>query len=153
MRIWILLFSSLTFKMPTKMKLILSVFLLINYWRYISSFFKDKKSKRSHKSLESRFFLLFLIGDRRIQIRIHTSESDPDLDPGGPDPQHCSLLCTFKERAKINISSIKMYDIYYPTLIFRTIRGKWLIGGWRCYLNSRLLCFCEKILNLDYPNS
>ncbi len=51
-------------------------FLLITFWRYISftSFFKDKKSKRVTKYKESRFFLLFLHDDRRIRIRIHTSD-------------------------------------------------------------------------------
>jgi hypothetical protein len=39
-----------------------------------TSFFKDKKPKRSHKAIESRFLKIFLLGDRRIQIRIHTSD-------------------------------------------------------------------------------
>jgi hypothetical protein len=43
-------------------------------------------------------FLLFLLGDRRIQIRIHTSdywiriqiqEAQKQTDPTDPDPQHC----------------------------------------------------------------
>jgi hypothetical protein len=46
--------------------------------------FKDKKSKRSHKAVGIKVFLTIFNGDRRIQIRIHTSESDPDPDPGGP---------------------------------------------------------------------
>ena len=33
-------------------------------------FFKDKKSKRSHKAVGIKFFVLFLLGDRRI----HTSD-------------------------------------------------------------------------------
>ncbi len=33
------------------------VFLLITFWRYITSFFKDKKSKRSHKTLGNKVFL------------------------------------------------------------------------------------------------
>ncbi len=37
-----------------------------------ASFFKDKKSKRSHKTVESKLFLLFLRYD--IRIRIHTSD-------------------------------------------------------------------------------
>ncbi len=60
-RIRILLFSSLTFKTPTK-----KVFLLITFWRHITV---NKKSSRSHKKYESRFFLLFLLDDRRILIR------------------------------------------------------------------------------------
>ncbi len=40
-----------------------------------TSFFKDKKSKRSHKAVGIKF-LLFLHGDRRIRIqsRIHASD-------------------------------------------------------------------------------
>ncbi len=64
--------------------------------------FKDKKSKRRHKAEGIKVFLTFWLGDRRIQIRIHTSDwwiririqeaqkhvdpVDPDPDP---DPQHC----------------------------------------------------------------
>jgi hypothetical protein len=36
------------------------------------SFFKDKKSKRSRKTVGITFFLLFLLDDRRI--RTHTSD-------------------------------------------------------------------------------
>ena len=41
-----------------------------------TSFFKDKKSKRSHKAVGIKVLLLFLLGDRRIRsrIRIHTSD-------------------------------------------------------------------------------
>jgi hypothetical protein len=39
-----------------------------------TSFFKDKKSKRSHKTVGIKVFLLFLINDRRIWIRIHASD-------------------------------------------------------------------------------
>ncbi len=37
-----------------------------------TSFFKGKKSKRSHKTVEIKVFLPFLLNDRRI--RIHTSD-------------------------------------------------------------------------------
>jgi hypothetical protein len=40
-----------------------------------TSFFKDKKLKRSHKTVESWFFLLFSLNDRWIRIRIHTGEA------------------------------------------------------------------------------
>jgi hypothetical protein len=43
-------------------------FLLITFRRYIYIIFKDKKSKEVTKQKESRFFLLFLLGDRRIRI-------------------------------------------------------------------------------------
>ncbi len=38
----------------------------------IKSFLKDKKSRRSHKTVGIKVFLLFLLDDRRIQI--HTSD-------------------------------------------------------------------------------
>ncbi len=55
-----------------------------------TSFFKDKKSKRSRKTVESRFFLLILLDDRRIRIytsdlwiriRIQEAQKHPDPDP------------------------------------------------------------------------
>jgi hypothetical protein len=62
-------------------------------------FSKVKNQKEVTKQKKSRFFLLFLLNDRRIRSRIHTSDKwiriqdvqkhvdpvDPDLDP---DPQH-----------------------------------------------------------------
>jgi hypothetical protein len=80
-------------------------FCLFLFENTFTSFFKDKKSKRSHKAVGSRFFLLFLLGDRRIRSRIrihtpdywiririqeaqkHTDPTDPDPD-SDPDPQH-----------------------------------------------------------------
>jgi hypothetical protein len=40
------------------------------------NFIKDKKSKRSHKTVGIKVVLLFLLDDRRIriQIQIHTSD-------------------------------------------------------------------------------
>ena len=37
-----------------------------------TSFFKDKKSKRSNKTVGIKVFLLFLLDDRRIRIRSRT---------------------------------------------------------------------------------
>ncbi len=50
---------------------------------YLYIIFKDKKSKRCHKTVEIKVFLLYLLNDRRIRlwiqsrirIRIHTSRS------------------------------------------------------------------------------
>jgi hypothetical protein len=41
-----------------------------------TSFFKDKKSKKSHTTVEIKVFLTILLNDRRIRIwsRIHTSD-------------------------------------------------------------------------------
>ncbi len=73
------------------------VFCLLLLEGTFASFFKDKKSKRSHYSVG--FFLLFVLDDRiNIQIRIHTSdlwiririqEAQKHTDP--MDPQHCFL--------------------------------------------------------------
>ncbi len=85
-------------KMPTKNLLQKIFFLLITSWRYLNIIFKDKKkSKRSHKAEGINVFLTFLLGERRIQSRIHTSdwwiriqiqEAQKHVDPVDPDPQH-----------------------------------------------------------------
>jgi hypothetical protein len=63
------LFSLLTFKSPTKNFFVLSVspyyFLNVNL---LTSVLKIKRHKEVTKQKESRFFFLFLIDDRRIQI-------------------------------------------------------------------------------------
>ncbi len=62
------------------------VFLLITFWRYIISVCKDNQSK---KEVKSRFFLLFLLVDSRIQIQEPqklTEFTDPNPHS---DPQHC----------------------------------------------------------------
>jgi hypothetical protein len=66
-RLRILPFSSLTFKTATK-KFAYKVFCLIRFEGTFTSFFKDKKVIK--KSVGSRFFLLFLLDDRRIRIRL-----------------------------------------------------------------------------------
>jgi hypothetical protein len=62
-----------------------------------TSFFKDKKSKRSYKNWKSTFFLLFLLDAGRIWSRILVtngsgcgSGSPKTYDPD-PDPQHWNL--------------------------------------------------------------
>ncbi len=56
--------------------------------------FKDKKSKSGHIAVGIKVFLTFLLGDRRIRIRIHTSdwwiririqEAQKHVDPVDPD--------------------------------------------------------------------
>ncbi len=91
-----------------KMQFFQKVFLLVTFWRYTYIIFKDKKSKRSHKAVGIKVFLyFFLLGDRRIEIRIriHTSDwwiriqevqkhvdpVDPNPD-SDPDPQHCQKV-------------------------------------------------------------
>ncbi len=54
--------------------------------------FSKISQKEVTKQLESRFILIFLIGDRRIQIRIRIQEAQKHTDPdSGPDPQHWFL--------------------------------------------------------------
>jgi hypothetical protein len=57
-RLRILPFSSLTFKMATK-KIFPQVFLLVTFEATFTSFFKNKKLQRSHKQWESRFSYYF----------------------------------------------------------------------------------------------
>ncbi len=66
-------------------------FCLLTFWRYrtFTSCFKDKKSKRSHKTVESRFLLIFLLHYRRIRIR----EAQKHVDPVDPDPGHWKRQC------------------------------------------------------------
>ncbi len=53
----ILLLSSLTFKMPTKNYFSKKAFQLITFWEgTFTSFFKDEKSKRSHKTVGIKGF-------------------------------------------------------------------------------------------------
>ncbi len=54
--VWILLFSSLTFKTPNKNLIKKKFLLLISFEDTFTAFFKDKKSKRSHKTLGINVF-------------------------------------------------------------------------------------------------
>jgi hypothetical protein len=77
------------------------LFCLLLFEGTFTSFLIDKKSKRSHKTVGIKVFLifLFLLNDRRIRIlsRIHTSdwwirirEAQKQTDPhSDPDLQHC----------------------------------------------------------------
>ncbi len=96
-RIRILLFSSVAHDMPTK-----NIFFFQSVFAYYflrlhvhcTPVFKDRKSKRSHKIVDIKIFLPFLLVDGRIRIR----EAQKRLDP---DPQHwvlswlSSLCCSW----------------------------------------------------------
>ncbi len=76
-RIRSLLFSSVIFKTSknfTKKK----VFCLLLFEGTFTSFLKDKKAHRSHKTEGINFFLLCLLDDRRIRIREIQKHMDPD---------------------------------------------------------------------------
>ncbi len=66
-------------------------FQLISFQRYILHHFSQIKSQKEvTKQEESRFFLLFLLDDRRIRIRVQEAKKHADPDPDSyPDPQHC----------------------------------------------------------------
>jgi hypothetical protein len=55
---------------------------------------KIKSKKEITKQKKSRFFLLFLLNDRRIQkAQKHVDPVDPDSDPDPqPVPQHCHCV-------------------------------------------------------------
>jgi hypothetical protein len=92
MRIRIVLFS----RGQQKTKFLIQFFCLLLFEGTFTSFFKDKKSKRSHKTLGIKVFLLYLLDDRRIRMRIYRilmflglPDPDPpvrsmDPDTGGP---------------------------------------------------------------------
>ncbi len=64
------------------------------FWKSFSAYYflkahlyyfsKIKSPKEVTKQLESRFFLLILLDDRRIRIPEGRKHVDPDLYPGGP---------------------------------------------------------------------
>ena len=72
MRMRILIFLLLTFKRPTKNRFFLKFFCLLHFDGIFNSVFKDKKSKRSHKTVGINVFQLFLLDHSRIQIRTRT---------------------------------------------------------------------------------
>jgi hypothetical protein len=70
-------------------------FCIVLFEGTFTSFFKDKKSKRSHKTVEIKVFLT--INDGRIRIheaQNHVDSVDPDPD-SNPDPEHWKqhLVC------------------------------------------------------------
>jgi hypothetical protein len=83
--------------------LFLKDFLLIRYFlkMHLHHSPKIKSYKEDKKTVEIKVFLLFLLDDRRIQIRIRKIVTDPDTGefqkhtdrpktygPRDPDPQH-----------------------------------------------------------------
>ncbi len=78
------LFSSVAFKMTIKNYFFPEVFFLVTYpfEATFTSFFKVKKSQRSHKTEGIKVFLGIFDDDRRIRIRTYLVIMDPD--PGGP---------------------------------------------------------------------
>jgi hypothetical protein len=108
-RLRILLFSSLTFKTPTK-----------NYRYYILKvpyiyiIFLRQKVIKSHTTVGIKvFFLLFLPEDRRSRIWIRTSdyqyqiriqETHKHMDPTDPDPEHCLKVCRYRFRTGTYLS-------------------------------------------------
>jgi hypothetical protein len=65
---------------------------------HLHHFSKVKSQKEVTKQWESRFFLLFLLDDRRVRIRIRIKEAkkQTDLD-SDPDAQHFQKLNDFAE--------------------------------------------------------
>jgi hypothetical protein len=92
-------------------------FFLLLFEDVFTSFIKDKKPKRSHKTLGIEVFLTILNYWRiRIRIRIHTSdywirirEPQKNLDPVDPDPEHCFfdwIFCNFTNRSSTYNSAL-----------------------------------------------
>jgi hypothetical protein len=67
-RIRVLLFSSLTFKTPSKTFCLLSAYYFLKVYLHHFSKIKSHKEK-SQNSMNQGVFVLFLLDDRRIQIR------------------------------------------------------------------------------------
>jgi hypothetical protein len=72
----ILLFSSVTLKIATKIIFFPSFFAYYFLKVHLHNFSEIKSHKEVTKQKESRFFLLFLLDDSRIQIRSRIRSSD-----------------------------------------------------------------------------
>jgi hypothetical protein len=68
-----------------------------------TSFFKRKKSKRSHKTVEIKVFLTFCTNDRRIQIRIQEAQKHVEPVDSEPDLQHCLVVHLCPEDAQLRL--------------------------------------------------
>jgi hypothetical protein len=74
-------------------------FCLLLFEGTFTSFFKDKKSKRSNKTVGIKVFFLFLLDDRTIRIRIYASDKririqeaqKTHTDPTDPDSGSATL--------------------------------------------------------------
>jgi hypothetical protein len=84
-----------------------------------TSFFKDKKSKRSNKlvryrTVEIKVFLLHLLNDRRIRIRIQEAQKHVDPDP---DPQHLKDCLHFgfssSEKVYLHSDSSRRWKLFF----------------------------------------
>jgi hypothetical protein len=89
-RILILQLSSLTFKTPPKIKKLVKNFSSYHFLKVPTfTHFSKIKSKKSHKTVEIKVFLIFfLLNDRRIRVQEtqkHVDPVDPDSDL---DPKH-----------------------------------------------------------------
>jgi hypothetical protein len=72
----ILLFSSLTFKMSTKNKFFSPSFYAYSFLKVHLHHSSEKKSQRSHRTVEMKIFFIFLLvdGSIRSQIRIRKNK-------------------------------------------------------------------------------
>ena len=105
-QIRILLFSSLTFKMPSKSNFLNLVFLLISFQVTFTLFFQRLKSKRSHKTVGikvfSSYFCLMMEGSRSTVYLLLV-----DMDPGGL--KHVEILiCRF-------LTYLQLSKIFFKT--------------------------------------
>ncbi len=57
-----------------KKLIFIKLFCLLLFEGTFTSFFKDKKSNKSHKTVGIKVFLTILFDDTRIRIRIHNSD-------------------------------------------------------------------------------
>jgi hypothetical protein len=72
-------------------------FFLLLFEDTFTSFFKDKKSKRSHKILSIKVFLLLLLDDRRIRIQEAQKHTDPTFGFGS---ESATLPCGLREHVR-----------------------------------------------------
>ncbi len=114
--------GSFYFHWPSRCQLktnLKKVFLHITFWRYFNIILKGKKSKRSHKTVEinTRFFLLFLLKDRRIRIRIqiHIAALTNGSGSGSRRPKNTWIRIRIRIRNTVIIRLFKyMIDVLFP---------------------------------------
>ncbi len=101
------------FEMPTKNKFFSEIFLLITYRRYIYNILQKDKSLRSHKTVEIKVFLYYLVYCRRTgSVQIITE----------PDPRAPKAYGSYGSRSGSGI----LYLSYY--YFFHNLRAARVIG-------------------------
>ncbi len=140
-RMRILLFSSVTLKCQQKIIFFSPKFLCIFLFEgTFTSFFEDKKSQRSHKTVEIKVFLHFFAcwwririctNKLRIRMRIQEAQKQTDLDPEHGGESFIKILVSFL------YSINRAWDFVYRHTVYR--------DSWQSTL-LLIQAFCSKFI-------